>query len=282
MSLGPLESLRQVAPFMDPRVGFRLFRAGAVTPRRAAAACGVVPWVLGRGPTLGIVSQINGKAEPGKAALHDRSGTLTWRELDRRTNQVANVLARRGVSAEDTVATLLRNGREQVETVLACQKLGVAVAPLNTWAKPRELARTLERAEPAVLIFDPRHFDQVKQAAGSAEMIPVGQPYEDELAMAGSSPRFPVTLDRGQARIIIHTSGTTGTPKAAARSAASAGPVALVGLLGIVPYRSDDVILCPAPLFHSFGLLSVSMAALLVRFVRPLLSRTSKAPASAG
>ena len=263
MNFGPLESLRQVTPFLDPRVGLRLVKAGALGPRRAVAAAVAIPWVLGRGPSLGILSQINAAAEPDKPALHDRSGTLTWRELERRANRLAHALSDREVSPGDTVATLLRNGREQVETVLACQKLGAAVAPLNTWAKPRELRHTLERTEPAVLVFDPRHFDQAKDAAGTAELISVGEPYEDALAMSGGGPVLPVTLSRGSARIIIHTSGTTGKPKAAARSAASAGPGALVGLLGVVPYRSDDMIVCPAPLFHSFGLLTMSMAVLL-------------------
>jgi fatty-acyl-CoA synthase len=98
---------------------------------------------------------------------------------------------------------------------------------------------------------------------GGADLVPVGEPYEDELSAAGDGPPFPVTLSGRNPRIIIHTSGTTGTPKAASRSIASAGPGALVGLLGVVPYRSDDVIVCPAPLFHSFGLLTVSMTVLL-------------------
>jgi acyl-CoA synthetase (AMP-forming)/AMP-acid ligase II len=263
MKLRPLESVRQAGQFLDPRIARRLLQAGALGPRRAVAAATTVPWVLGRGPSLAILSQINAVAHPHKPALHDRSGALTWRELDRRANRLAGALQALGISGEDTVATLLRNGREQVETLLACQRLGVPVAPLNTWAKAPELAYAIERAEPALLIFDPRHFDQAKRAVGRAKLLAAGEPYEDALAAHSAGPPFPLALDRTEPRIVIHTSGTTGKPKAAARSAASAGARSLVGLLGVVPYRSDDVILCPAPLFHSFGLLAVSMATLL-------------------
>jgi acyl-CoA synthetase (AMP-forming)/AMP-acid ligase II len=139
----------------------------------------------------------------------------------------------------------------------------VAVAPLNTWAKARELEAVMERTSPAFMIFDPRHFDQAKGAIGKTPTVPVGAPYEDLLAGHAPLPPVPLTLRRAEPRIIIHTSGTTGKPKAAARSAASAGVRSLIGLLGVVPFRSSDVIVCPAPLFHSFGSLSLSVMLLL-------------------
>src|SRR5919198_3817575 len=248
MRLRSVETLKQIGQFLDPRIALRLTLARAVDPRRAIAAAASVPWVLGRGPSLAILSQINATAHPSKPALHDRSGTLTWKELDRRVNRLARALGDLGASGGDVVATLLRNGREQVETILACQRQGLPVAPLNTWAKARELRAAIEQAEPAVLVFDPRHFDQARSAVGGARLIAVGEPYEDALAAANEAPPFPFALGRSEPRIVIHTSGTTGKPKAAARSAASAGGRSLVGLLRVVPFRSDDVICCPAPL----------------------------------
>src|SRR5436309_2155696 len=83
-----------------------------------------------------------------------RAGTLTWREVDQRSTRLARVLATRGIGAGDTVATLLRNGREAVETVLAAQKLGATIAPLNTWGREAEVAALLEGLGPPVLVAD--------------------------------------------------------------------------------------------------------------------------------
>jgi len=79
-----------------------------------------------------------------------------------------------------------------------------------------------------------------------------------------------VAVPRRRGSIVIHTSGTTGTPKAAARSARSTGPLAIAGLLATLPIRRRDVIVLPAPLFHSFGLLTLSIgSALGASFVLP-------------
>src|SRR5207244_167204 len=85
-----------------------------------------------------------GGAGGGKGAMHDRAGTLTWAELDERANRFVHVLEDRGVEPGDRVALLLRNGRELAEALVACQKVGVIAAPLNTWAKPAELRSALE------------------------------------------------------------------------------------------------------------------------------------------
>jgi fatty-acyl-CoA synthase len=56
--------------------------------------------------------------------------------------------------------------------------------------------------------------------------------------------------------VIIQTSGTTGTPKGAARDPSAAGIGAVANVVSVVPYRRDDTIFIASPLFHSFGLLN--------------------------
>ncbi len=265
--------LRQGLELARPATVATFWRAGAFDIRGAVGLATSWPWLVGRGASLGVMSQLNRVALPDKPALVDRAGTLTWSDLDRRVNRLLHALQGQGVDPGDRVALLLRNGREIVEALFACQKGGIVSAPLNTWAKPKELAATLGQAEPKVLIHDTLHSDQVRKAAADGvRLIAVGDPsgaiegstpYEELLASSGDSPPLPVTLRRGSPKVIIHTSGTTGTPRGAARDAAVTGVREFAGLLRTVPLKRTDVILCPAPLFHSFGLLTLVAGTLI-------------------
>jgi acyl-CoA synthetase (AMP-forming)/AMP-acid ligase II len=267
----PAAPARRLGAILDPRTGLAVARTGVITPRRAAAAWLTTPWLVGRGASLGILSQINALAATNRPALHDRAGTLTWREVDDRSSRLARALRGLGLGPDDTVATLLRNGREAVEAVFAAQKLGVTVAPLNTWGREQELAALLERLCPPVLIADPRHATPIAGSIPkSTAVVLAGEGYEELIAAQPPMPLFPVAVSWRQGRVVIHTSGTTGTPKAAARSPRSSGPLAIADLLGTLPLRSGDVIALPAPLFHSFGLLTMAIgSALGASFVLP-------------
>jgi acyl-CoA synthetase (AMP-forming)/AMP-acid ligase II len=269
----PLDGLRQIAEFAHPRTLKQLRAAGALEPKGAIALARTLPWIVGRGASLGILAQINGIELPHKPALHDRNGTLTFKELDVRSNRAAHLLEEEGVSPGDRIALLLRNGREMIEIALGAQKMGVIACPLNTWAKPKELEATLGQADPKLLFYDTAHTEQVEKVAPSdLPLVAVGDPekaaddsadYEDLLMRQATSPLFPFTRNAGSPKVIIHTSGTTGTPKGAARDSSAAGAGALANLLSVVPYHRDDVIVCPAPLFHSFGLATVTFATAL-------------------
>jgi fatty-acyl-CoA synthase len=208
-----------------------------------------------------------------KPAIHDRHGTLSWKQLDERANRAANMLEDLGLRGNDRVAMVLRNGREIVEVALGAQKLGIIACPLNTWAKPKELAATLEQSDPKVLVYDTKHLEQIeKVVTGDIDLVAVGERgdmlpgslyYEDLIEAASASPPRPFARNTGAAKIVIHTSGTTGTPKGAARNASAAGLGTLANLISRVPYRRDDVIFCPAPMFHSFGLATFTFGAAL-------------------
>ena len=254
----PIEDLRGLTQMLDPKLVPRLKDAGAFDPRRAIGAVGTLPWLLGRGPSLGILTQMHASAQGSKTALIDREGELTWSELDARANRLAHALESMDLQPGDRVATLLRNSREAVEALIACQKHGYEIAPLNTWAKPKELRTILERSDPAALIFDPKHADQVREALGEEPEKLHAVDYESLIAEQPDSPVFPLGA-RGSQRILIHTSGTSGKPKAASRSANARATLSFLQVLAVVPFRHDDVIVCPAPLFHSFGLLTLTI-----------------------
>ncbi len=251
--------IRPLTTLASPSTAATLWRAGMIDPKCGLALVLALPWYVGRGPTLGFVSQMNADAVGDKGAVRDRAGSLTWRELDRRANQLAHALQERGLKPSEGVATLLRNGREMIETIIAAQKVGMVVTPLNTWAKPKELAHTLDQANPKALVYDVLQAEQVRSIEpGDMELhaFVVGDPqkgldgsitYEDALAAQPPTPPFPFALDRGNSRVVIHTSGTTGKPKGASRDPSTAGIREFLGMLSVVPFRRDDVIYCPAP-----------------------------------
>jgi len=270
---GKVSGIKLVTDILQPRTLKRLVGAGALDARSPVALGAALPWLIGRGPSLGIVCQMNAIAIGSKVAIHDRNGSITWRQLDYRVNRAAHLLRKAGVEPGDKIALLLRNGREMAEVALAAQKIGVIACPLNTWAKTKELQAVMANVSPALIVYDTAHADQVRNSAPSTATwvfvgdehaaLPRSLPYEELLADNPPTPPAPITGDRGSAKIIIQTSGTTGTPKGASRDASAAGMGALANLLGSVPYRRDDVILCPAPMFHSFGLATFTFASAL-------------------
>ncbi|MFN2525796.1 MAG: AMP-binding protein, partial [Actinomycetota bacterium] len=271
--MGRFEALKTLGELLDPRVTKRLYDAGAIDVRTPITIARSLPWLMGRGPTLGISSKMHAYSLPDKPAIHDRRGTLTWKELDHRANQAARAFESLGFGAGGNIALMLRNGREFAETILGTQKIGARSSPLNTWAKPKELKTTIVNSRPSALIYDTAHTDQVRAAV--PEGLPlffVGDPstaiegseaYEELLRGQDSTPPPPFTRSRGEAKVVIHTSGTTGTPKGAARGTSAAGLGALSHLLRVIPFHRDDTIVVPAPMFHSFGLAAFVFATAL-------------------
>lgn len=211
---------------------------------------------------------------PDDPFLTDDRGTLTRIEVDRRTNALANGLTTLGVRPGDVVGVLIRNDRGFVETSVALSKLGVRTLYLNTGFAGPQLREVLDREGPSALIYDAEFHDLI--GAGSDVPIRVivhtgtdtaadtdtdtDEPSLDQLITTSSTdpPEAPHTT----AQAIILTSGTTGTPKGAAREQQS-GAKPGIAVLERIPYRHGDVTLISAPMFHSWGFGNLAIGLLL-------------------
>lgn len=207
-----------------------------------------------------------GARNPDRQAVVDESGSLTWGELDRRSNAIANNLASRGVREGDVVAMLCRNHRGFVEATAALAKLGAHVLYLNTGFAGPQLREVLAREKPVALIHD-QDFTDLLQVGSSIDLTVLswaddsdGMATLDSLVATAPDDVPPAPSRAG--RTIILTSGTTGTPKGAPRDQVSGvGPA--VAMLDRIPYRDGDVAVVPAPLFHSWGFANMSLSLLL-------------------
>lgn len=197
---------------------------------------------------------------PDRVAVIDERGPLTYAELDARSNAVADELARRGVREGDGVALLARNHRGFVEAALGIVKLGAHVLLLNTSFAAPQLGEVCEREGAKLIVFDEEFADLVERSGlavprilswvedGSA--VPEGTETLDALVAHGSprSRKAPGAIGK----TVILTSGTTGTPKGAARGAGHLDVA--VGMLERIPLRAGWRTHVAAPLFHFWGL----------------------------
>jgi acyl-CoA synthetase (AMP-forming)/AMP-acid ligase II len=210
------------------------------------------------GVSVAAAYGVNAIGRAGQAALVDDKRSLTYAEVDRRTNALANELARLGLGEHDRLAILCRNENEFVECVVAAAKLGADILPLNTSFAPGELKAVVAREKPPVLVHDSDFADVVRGASlgRSVERL-VARPAGDarantleQLVERGSSE--PPSSPAEEGRTVILTSGTTGTPKGA-RLARPGGLEPLAQLLRVVPIQAGSAYLIPAPLFHAHG-----------------------------
>lgn len=159
--------------------------------------------------------------------------TITFREISRRSNQVANALLQLGLRHGDQVLIDLPNIVEWWETMIALIKAGIIAIPGTTLLTEKDIAFRVKAAEIDAVVTDDSGAEKVDHvASGLPELqfkILVGdksrsgwQRYEPLVAAADSTPLPHRTLSE-QPSLIYFTSGTTGPPKMVMHSHASYG-----------------------------------------------------------
>ncbi|WGM40660.1 AMP-binding protein [Caulobacter sp. NIBR1757] len=189
---------------------------------------------------LGSILAHHARRSPGRAALVLGDITVSYAELDARTNQRARLIAARGVGQGDFVTVALPNGLEFYETVFALWKLG---------ATPNIVSAKLPRPEmEAILgIVRPRLF------VGAAAAIPGIQILTDEAPDGYSAESLPEVVSPHWKAMT--SGGSTGRPKVIV----DAMPARWDPRDGFLLQRPGDVILNPGPLYHNAPFHCISM-----------------------
>ena len=259
-SLGKRIKVGPLGPASDLPFNLKtLTKAGVIRPVRPDKLARSVRQLIryGASPAAGIASAaIN---HPDETMIVDEDGELTFGEIHRRSNALANALADEGLEAGDGVAIMCRNHRNFIDTTLALSKLGANALYLNTAFSGPQLEGVMEREEPVALVYDEEFEELLSEAEADADAKRFVAGTKggsgrhktiEQLIEAGSdaAPGSPPEASR----FIILTSGTTGTPKGAQRSSPDT-LAPLAAMFSRIPLHSRETTVIAAPLFHSWG-----------------------------
>ena len=186
-----------------------------------------------------------GVAAPYASALICQDRSVTYGELDRRSNQFARFLRQQGVSARAKVCVQLGRSVETVISLLGILKAGAAFVPLDPQASIVQLAQALSDSEPRLLLTGARTADRCKPGVASpAPTIDIQRACIE--AQQQSPDPFPGEDDPESLAYVMYTSGSTGRPKGV-----MVPHRAVVGLVVDNPYASfgpSETFLSLAPL----------------------------------
>lgn len=158
--------------------------------------------------TLPRMVAAHAAASPKTAAVVSGGEVLTYAELDRRANQLANRLVALGVKAETIVALCLDRSPASVMCALAVLKAGGAYLPLDPKYPVERLRFMLNDAQPRVLIAKEGLADRLGAGTWAVINIAADRDIDD------SSINAPlIEIDKNQLAYVIYTSGSTGQPK---------------------------------------------------------------------
>ncbi|HEX2213556.1 MAG TPA: long-chain-fatty-acid--CoA ligase FadD2 [Mycobacterium sp.] len=258
----------------------KMFEAGALKlepPQDIAALLADIR----RWGEIGMIPALNARRYPNRTAVIDEDGEMTFGELNDAVNAVANGLLAKGVKGGDGVALLARNHRWFLVALYAAARVGARVILLNSEFSGPQIKEVSEREGGKLIIYDDEYCAAVAQADpelgrlralgvnpdrdtsapadGDERVAGTDETLEELIARTNAAPPPKATK---HASIIILTSGTTGTPKGANRSAPpSLAPIG--GIVSSVPFRANEVTSLPAPMFHALGFLHATIAMML-------------------
>ena len=199
--------------------------------------------------------------EKPAVVIAETGETRTYAALDAASASLAQHFRKVGLGVGDTIAILMDNRPELLETAWAAQRSGLYYTPLNWHLTAGEMAYILDDCRARVLVVGPDHAEVAAELL--AERPHVGglvvgadiagfARYEEAVADMPSDP-LP---DETEGQDMIYTSGTTGKPKGGVRplprfhpGSETDRPTRLFAWAGMGP---DTVYLSPgAPLYHA-------------------------------
>ncbi len=241
-----------------------LVRAGVVGVELPHRVLQIVQALNDYGP-FGASPRIAAIRHGDHPAIIDQHGEISFKELDERVNRLSNALLAKGVPQGASVGILCRNHRQPLIAAFAASRAGLSAVWLNTAFSARQAKEVTEREKVDILIHDEEFADVVTDITSPGHGLLTSGDELDALieqgdAKAPSAPKKP-------GKIVLLTSGTTGTPKGAPR--AEPRSLALPGaLLERMPMKARETTLIGPPLYHGTGLiialLSIALGSTLV------------------
>ena len=192
---------------------------------------------------------------PDRTGLSAGGKRWTFAQLDEAATRVARQLASLGARPGDRIAALLHNQALAAILPHSLLRLGSTLVPLNVRLTAREVAWQLDNTSPQLTIVE----DGTRTLADSHR----GRLIEVDELMAAPEADVALRLDHPADSIlaIVHTSGTTGTPKGAMLSVSNFWWSAIGSALNLGIREDDKWILC-LPMFHVGGLSIVLRSAI--------------------
>jgi len=199
---------------------------------------------------------------PDRPAAVDGERRLTFREADQQVEHIAANLMRLSGVSRPKVALFLPNCLEYFLVYWAVARLGGVVVPLNTWLKEDSLAGILRSVRPEILVIRSRADRAALDAAraGEPRAVVALTPGESGLAgwdslVAQGSAAPDSRIESDALSIIMHTSGTTATPKGAVMRHCDL-LFNVMAAINAHQFCESDVHLLVNPMFHCTALYS--------------------------
>ncbi|MFT7287702.1 MAG: long-chain acyl-CoA synthetase [Halieaceae bacterium] len=213
------------------------------------------------------------------AIIMGQSGEMvTYRQLDERSNQGAQLFRSLGLAKGDHIALMLENCREYLEICWAAQRAGLIFTPISTHLREAETAYILKNSGARLFVASSRYAEVASLASGEAPNVAhrlmlrgVRDGFESWEEAVDAQADTPIA-DQANGVAMLYSSGTTGKPKGVFIPAASDAfdtPHMLSASLGrAFGFGEETVYLSPAPLYHAaplhYNMMALDLAATVV------------------
>jgi malonyl-CoA/methylmalonyl-CoA synthetase len=192
----------------------------------------------------------------------------SWRDLDRASAMMANLLASLKLPAGARIAVQVDKSVEAMMLYLATLRAGYVFLPLNPAYQSAEMEYFITNAEPSVVVCSSKNFGWVSKIAfthGTQSVFTLNDDRSGSLldrAAYCSDKHSCVQSKNNDLAAILYTSGTTGRSKGAMLSHGNMLSNALV-LKDYWGWRKNDVLIHALPIFHVHGLFVAIHGALI-------------------
>lgn len=215
---------------------------------------------------VGLLLSKSTKTHSEKPAITYGEEEITYDDLNRRVNSLANALLELGIRPGESVATMQWNCPQLIESMFACFKTGIIAVPMNARLHPKEFSYVIRHSESRAVVFGEEYKEaitSIRDAIPLAEhLVCVSDPgremldYEKLVSEHPSEEGFTgANLD--DVAWLFYTSGTTGRPKGAMLTHRNLLVMTMNFFADMYPLQPRDIVFHTAPLTHGSGLYAI-------------------------
>ncbi len=214
--------------------------------------------------TLGYLLKRSALKFPNQTAIVFESKRLTYNELNRRVNRLANAFSKLGVKKGDKISSMMVNSSQLIEVYFAAAKIGAINVPINYRLVGPEVNYIMGHSNSSTLVYDEelRNIIEPLLESKRLNLISVGDrtfsdsmDYE-ELIRDSIDLEIEIPIRETDLRFIMYTSGTTGFPKGAMFTHRN-NLWAALSLIITKKYDFNEVVLFVNPLYHMNSYINV-------------------------